>query len=528
MLTVLLPLLCAQDLWWSTASESLQNTVLMLLSDLPPSSCVFLVVTADCLHNQLPEPLLALFPLETKERAAAAAAAASSSSAAAAAAASSVSSTVSFELHRPSVAQLASFFQPIVDELKREIPRMRHITQMEQLPVLPKAVDAPAAAGAAGALAVSSLTPEQQVAAESLLSPAQLSHKLAHESSLLRLQRMSLRGLLQKLMHSFPDFVYRLNRGDHADYPEVVAEAIALDDLMQSLNEDESFDSVSKFNLKIDLLVNNTKEYSAHHAGKYRSWVNKACHLQDTALSMVAQLDTNLVQQCEIISKRRGIRKAKAQSAAGGSSAAAAVPVRTNLRSQTKASDENAAAASSAAAAAMTDTPASSAAAAAPAAAAASDAPTKMEVDGEDSGAAAEETKVKEEPQAAAAPNGETVPAGASPPPTGASLSSTVAVASSASPDATAGAAASPSASAAAPSSSPIPILLPLPPALELDAARLASLPSQLASTLQGCSVEGAEQVGFQLMKVVVAFQMKPERNQAMDEIMRIAQDNKL
>ena len=490
----------------------------MLLSDLPPSSCVFLIATADCLHGQLPEPLLALFPLAAREVRPAA-----SSSSAAAAVASSATSTLAFELHRPSADQLIAFFKPIVDELKREIPRMRQITQMEQLPVLPRAIDAPAAAAAS----VSSLTPEQQVSAESSLSPSQLSHKLSHESNLLLLQRMSLRGLLQKLMHSFPEFVHRLNRDDYPDYVDVVAEAIALDDLMHSLNEDESFDSVSKFLLGLDLLVNNTKEYSAHHVQKYRSWVNKACHLQDTALSMVAQLDTNLVQQCEVISKRRAIRKAKAQAAAGASAAAAAVPARTNLRSQTKVSEDStaASAAASLTAAAMADS---------------ADAPTKMEVDGETDGgdaAGEEETKVKEESQvssaAASLPAAATTssiattgPLGASPPPSAASLSSTVAVAPALSSAATPSPVAA--ISATAPSSSPIPILLPMPPALELDGHRLALLASNLAATLQGCSVERAEQVAFQIMKVVVSFQMKPERNQAMDEIDRIAQENKL
>lgn len=520
------------DLWWSTAPESLQNTALMLLADLPPTAPVFLLATADCRHRDLPAPLLSLFPLG-----------------ASAAAAHTSTSTLAYELERPTAQQLVAFFKPVVDELRRDIPRMRQIAQLERLPVLPKAAEvAPAAAAGAS---TPTLTPEQQVAAESSLTPAQLELKLSQETALIRLQRMSLRGITQKLMASFREFKERLNVDDYPDYHEVVAEVIALDDVMRSVNEEESFDSVTKYNLKIDLLVNNTKEYSAHHDAAYKSWVNKACHLQDVALSLVSQIDQRLVQQCEDISKRRAVRKAKRDVAASAATAAAAnhhAPnLRTNLRSQSRQQDSSMDTSETAAPAAAASAAPVSAAAASPvagsisapkaeptaasatavpvaAAAAGSDVVTSMDVDVE-----ADAVKIEPIPADSLATD-QTVAASADPA-AASSSPNVLAVSLSAISSAPSSAAAAPAPSLsvpdASPRASPQPQLLPPPPPIELDSARLASLPSDLASLMHSCSVEQAEQTAFQLIKIAVEYQMKPNRNQAMDAMMRVARDHK-
>jgi hypothetical protein len=496
------------DLWWSTASESLQHTVLMLLSDLPPTSAIFLVATADCRHAELPAELMSLFPLPAATAEAAVSASASSTGAVPP---SSSSSSLSYELHRPTSTQLQSFFKPLVEELRREIPRMKRVTPVEQMAVLPKASEMAAAAVAPS----SQLTPEQQVAAESSLSPAQLELKLSHESSLLRLQRMSLRHVVQKLMSTFPGFVERLSASEYPDYIDVVPEVVALEDIMHSINEDESFDSVSKLLLKIDLLVSNTKEYSAHHEGKFKAWVNEACHMQDVALSMVAQIDTKLVQQCEQISKRRAVRRVRANSALSGAAATAAAAASNRaLRSNTHLPKSDADLVSSDVAPASTRQLSVSAAAADHA---------KMEVDDGDEKEEAKEEE-KEQPSHASVPTG--MPS---------TVDGLVVAASPALP--------SPSPTPAEPFPSPIPAaaaaavpptvavprvdLLPPPPPLVLDRARLDSLPVELAALLRGCTVEQAEQAAFHIIKCVVKFQRNPERDNAIQEILKIAHEHK-
>jgi len=170
--------------------------------------------------------------------------------------------------------------------------------------------------------------------------------------------------------------------------------------------------------------------------------------------------------------------------------------------------------------------PTAASAAPVPAAAAGSDVATSMEVDTEADGA----TGVKVEPSPAdSLATEQTVAASAEP---GAAASSlVVSLSAISSPPASASAAAAPASSPSAPEgsprASPQPVLLPPPPPIELDSARLASLPGDLASLLHGCSVEQAEQTAFQFIKIAVEYQMKPDRNQAMDAMIKIAKDNK-
>jgi hypothetical protein len=69
--------------------------------------------------------------------------------------------------------------------------------------------------------------------------------------------------------------------------------------------------------------------------------------------------------------------------------------------------------------------------------------------------------------------------------------------------------------------------LLPPPPPLVLDRARLDRLPVELAALLRGCTVEQAEQAAFHIIKCVVSFQMEPDRDNAIEKILRIAHEHK-
>ncbi len=222
---------------------------------------------------------------------------------------------------------------------------------------------------------------------------------------------------------------------------------------------------------------------------------------------MEGQLDSKLVHQCEGISKRRAVRKALSQGknqttqqqranlrSAKQQPQAQSRPAEADASMQEEKAGEQSAA----------DVPAAASSAAA--AAASSDSATRMEVDGETE---EKEKEVKTEPADTAA------------------ASPAAAVTSPASADVQLAAATHAAALPAASPPAPSVVLLPPPPPLQLDLSRLARLPAELADLLRGCSVEQAEHVGFHLIKCVVQHQMLPDRNAAMDELIRIAQENK-
>lgn len=464
------------DLWWNTANESLQNTILMLINDLPTNSAILLFATADCVYAELPLELQSLFPLSS----------ASSTS-------SSASFTRSYEIVSPTSTQLLNFFRPILGELRRPIPRMR---QVNQIATAPPTVPKVATVELPKIVSIEVKTPEQEIAEEASLTPAQLSLKLDHEESLLRLQRMSFRDILQRLLKSFAEFEYPVDVEQFPDYLDVVPQPICLQDVLTHVNEDRAFDTVTKLLNEIDLIVSNCKEYSAHCQHQYRALVNKACHMQDMALSMVAQIETRLVQQCENISKRRVIRKAKA--------AAAALPpaASTSLRStRSKPTMEGAAPMQ-----------------------AATRTTSNQSHQSCDNNASADAVSMEAESEkvsiTASPPSNESVAMTDATVPASAALSAV-----SSSP--------SKSSSESTSSSPPILTLLPTPPKIDLSESAIEQLETIIVQTFcksrsssftPSIRLDHIEMVGFEMMKIVNSYQMKPNRNDAISDIQQMIQ----
>jgi len=323
------------DLWWNTATETLQHTLLTLINDMPSDAPVLIFATADCEQDDLPPPLQSIFPMDGTQ--------CIGSNGLSTCPSPASLSALCITIYRPSRDQIASFLAPLLSELRRPMPRLRprHDTTQSasSLPQAPVSVSvAPKPTNPAAS--VSTLTPEAEVDAESSLTSTQLSAKIAHENELIRLMRMNLRGILNQLIRDFPTFTYRPSPKACPDFNEVVATPISLSEMLDLLNGgDDTYDCPSKVLRHIDLLVCNTKEYAAHLAAQYaeltdgamddhavseedlrfldnqsRDWkmlVNEVCHLQDVALSLVAQQDAILRRSVEDIAKRRAVRRSR-------------------------------------------------------------------------------------------------------------------------------------------------------------------------------------------------------------------------
>lgn len=436
------------------------------------------------------------------------------------AASSSASSFVSYSIPSPNAAQLESFFAPIVAELTRPIPRLRRVPPLQPLPVFPRLADVQPSEAAK-----SPLTAEEEVASEANLSPEQLQSKLSQEEELLRLQRMSLRSILVKLDSSFPEFRYRVDASHYPDYLDVVAQPISVSDILGRVNEDPSYDSVSKLLRDVDLLVNNVKEFSSHRHNEFRHLVNKACHLQDTALSMVAQLETKLVTACEAISKRRAVRKVKHMQQQHATAVAAPAARLTRARAAELGELDSAASASAAAASHAPPSRADSSA---------------MEIDDGKSdrehnavadeekkeAVKQEETKGGEKEEESRMATSDTAADAATSVPAGDSASTGDSAAAAPPSIDTAAPAASPSPSPSpSPSSTPLGDLLPPPPPLQLPADGFASLRAHLVAACAGRSLSHIEWIGFECVKIVQAYARKENRIEAAEKLKRLVDD---
>jgi hypothetical protein len=474
-----------QDLWWQTASESLQQTVLLMLADLPPNAAILLLATADCMHSNLPEEVLALFPLPG----------------AAPSAQVHNGSVVTYEITEPSHGEIEAFVDRILDELQRPVPRLRAVPSPQPAaPAAPTAASpAPTAASVRVPAAPDAIAPilsaEQEVEAESSLSPDALAAKLSQESELTRLLRMQLRSILVRLMRQFPLFEVPPHPDAYPDYTSIVATPTSLSLMLSYLNdrpEHEHYDALDNLTKQIDLLVGNTKEYVLHLKAAqtpgeplpvdFRGAVNAVCHLQDTALSMLAQLEMKLVKQCKLIAEKRVLRKARQnaeeqrkQKEAEALAAAQKASLRSSARhAQTGVTLE--------AAAQIEESNNMEIDAAPPAVSAptAADAPVPIK---EEASQPEPVLPAKDEEMAVVVP-----------------------VAASAAP--------------AAASPSPAAEFAPSPPLL-LSPALLQAFRTQLVSSLQrrGCNVESLELIGLELRKIVIKYHRNPDRDQAIREM---------
>lgn len=203
------------DLWWDTAPPTLKMALMMLLNDIPETTPLFLLATADADMSNL-----------------------ASSSATSVTSSSSSSSTVEpqsvdsgqqlfqsilftaspsrvqFELHPPTRAQRASFFEHTFKQLCAVLstctikPSLDDLTELSPAAVRPAVF--PSSTAAATSLSSLALPVPRADPAKPLGSATAVSAE--DEANALRIQRMFLRSTLDRLIHQFPLFAEPVDR----------------------------------------------------------------------------------------------------------------------------------------------------------------------------------------------------------------------------------------------------------------------------------------------------------------------------
>mmetsp|Transcript_33407 Transcript_33407/g.56627 ORF Transcript_33407/g.56627 Transcript_33407/m.56627 type:complete len:1126 (-) Transcript_33407:94-3471(-) len=269
------------DLWWETATESLKATITMLIEDLTPDNKVIIMALSNVDTQDL--------ALELRE----------------------VIKSKSFLRHtlsQPDLSARSCFFSQLLEEVKKPIvvPTKRNLELKQHsmdheedletnLEDLHKGLDG-----------------NNTDAANS-----HLVHGIGEENEVVLCKlRMFLRSVVDRLMKYFKEFVYP-GEERHHNYKTFILNPICLSDIRDKVNNGVYL-TVKQFLTDIDLLVSNAKEYYFPNRADGRNIINKACHLQDSAFSMVCQFPKKLEKKCreinslkQALDQRRATAKAK-------------------------------------------------------------------------------------------------------------------------------------------------------------------------------------------------------------------------
>ena len=110
--------------------------------------------------------------------------------------------------------------------------------------------------------------------------------------------RVYIRAVCNRLCKHFKNFI------DKTTEDGVVQNKLSLFEIRQRNNE-RKVPTVIAFLNDIDELVANVKQSAQTESLKARQFINEACHLQDQALSMMSQVNRELVKQCDKLAKKQ-------------------------------------------------------------------------------------------------------------------------------------------------------------------------------------------------------------------------------
>eukprot|EP01083_Nonionella_stella_P270437 915815_1 len=241
------------DMWWCAVSIALQTSILMLISDIPPSAPILLLGTASVPFKLLDIELQDVF---------------------------SDDKATHFAIRRPNRKERLAFFKPFVLQAKKhpppkavhkKLPKLAKIKQKQEVPDYLKQREA-----------------EERKEEEMVL------HQL----------RVFMRSVASRLIKHFKDFVEPVDLKKVPDYLDVVEIPICLLQIRQKVNNDK-YQTVGQFLRDIDLLVDNAHQYNSSLTTTGNEIVNNAYSLQDYALTMCMQLDRDVAMTSEEIYKKR-------------------------------------------------------------------------------------------------------------------------------------------------------------------------------------------------------------------------------
>ncbi len=253
-------------LWWETAEAALRASLQMLIENIPDDVPIFLIATSELPHEDMCDELKSIFQPSFSAR---------------------------YEIPRPTEAEVEAFFSPLVDLINQPIsfPMTTPLSELPSLPLVPISNEE-----------------SKQENLEISLSEAARADLAREDEIVLATLRLRLRGVLDRLLKVFKSFEFMEEDKCNEKYGEVILQPLTLSAIQRKLNE-RKYNCVGQFLADIDLIVQNVKELARYSSLENSPRVNKAYHLQDTALTLVAsEVEPKVARRCQEIASRLGTR----------------------------------------------------------------------------------------------------------------------------------------------------------------------------------------------------------------------------
>uniref|UniRef100_A0AAY4AWR2 ATPase family AAA domain-containing protein 2 n=1 Tax=Denticeps clupeoides TaxID=299321 RepID=A0AAY4AWR2_9TELE len=243
--------------WWEAISETVKNTFLTLLQDLPSFSPILILATAENSYTQLPEEVKLIFSRTYGEVVC---------------------------LSTPGEEDRRKFFSDLILVQAARSPPQRRNTGRE-LEVLDLA-ETPG--------------PRQ-------LSAEEKQRLEEHEENTLRELRLFLRDVTRRLATDkrFVVFTKPVDIEEVSDYLEVIRQPMDLSTIMTKIDT-QKYLVARDFLVDVDLICSNALEYNPDKDPGDKIIRHRACSLKDTAHAMIAsELDPEFERMCEEIKESR-------------------------------------------------------------------------------------------------------------------------------------------------------------------------------------------------------------------------------
>ena len=250
------------DMWWDNAPESLRCCVELLLADIPSEVPLFILATADCRFVVVPDLDYPLYRIFSKQQ------------------------SVDISLEYPNQSARKLFFSCLLRDIL-----IAPVAPLNRIP-------------ASSLMKLNVLTVD--TAYDQMIQQRKVDEDAELEREVMRKLRLFLRSVVLRIMKIYKEFIDPVT---DETYLQIIVQPICLMDIENRINNN-TYLTIKDFLRDIDLLVSNCKEY-CEAVGTNSRLISKVHQLQDTVLSMVAQIDRLFIKKCESISEKKRTLLAK-------------------------------------------------------------------------------------------------------------------------------------------------------------------------------------------------------------------------
>ncbi|KAL0967728.1 hypothetical protein UPYG_G00256130 [Umbra pygmaea] len=244
--------------WWESVSDTVKNTFLSLLQDVPSFTPLLILATTETCYAQLPQDVKLMFQSAYGEV---------------------------VNLSPPQEEDRRRFFTDLVlVQAARPPPQRRN-----------------------SALRCEELLPVAEASRPRVLSPEEQRRLDDQEENTLRELRLFLRDVTKRLAvdKRFSIFSKPVDIEEVSDYLEVIRQPMDLSTIMTKIDT-QKYLTAKDFLVDIDLICSNALEYNPDKEPSDKIIRHRACSLKDTAHAMLAsELDPEFDRMCEDIKESR-------------------------------------------------------------------------------------------------------------------------------------------------------------------------------------------------------------------------------